>query len=836
MVLLPALLLAAAAWSLRRDLAELHLHDVARGIEALPRGALWAAAAVTALDYVLLSGYDLLALRYAGRALPYPRVLLTSFIAYAFGNNVGFALLSSGSVRLRLYSQWGLEGGDVAKVVAFTAAQLWAGLLPLAGVALLAGVPVPLPAGAAYALGGISLGATAAYLALAARGREYRLRGVRFRLPSLPLAAGQVVVSAADWALAALVLYLLLPAGAPLSFPALLGLFVAAQVAGLASQLPGGVGVFEAIVLAALAPAVPASTVVSSLLAYRLVYYLLPFATALALLAVNELLAHRTRVRRLLQAVHGSFAPVVPWMAACAAMLAGAVLLLSGATPGAPDRLAALRRLVPLPLLEVSHLAGSLAGTALLVVAHGLARRLSGAWALAIALLAAGGIASLVKGLDWEEALVMAGVLAALLPFRAQFYRRSTLLAEPVGPTWLLATAVVVATSFGVGFFAYRHLDYAGDLWFQFAFHADAPRFLRASVVGASALALFALARLLRAATPEPAPPGDADWPRVRALVELAPAAEAHLALVGDKAVLFSPGGDGFLMYGVEGRSWVSMGDPVGPERTATELAWQLRSLADRHGGWTCFYQVSAANLPRYLDLGLGLFRLGEEGVVPLGSFTLDGPERRGLRQAFSRAERDGLRFDVVPAEEVPPLLPALRAISNAWLAERSVREKGFSLGYFDDRYLREGPVARVMHGGRAVAFANLWTSTTRAELSIDLMRHVREAPRGTMEFLFTALLLWGKGEGYLQFNLGMAPLSGLEDRSLAPLWNRLGARIFRHGEHFYNFQGLRLFKEKFAPEWRPRFLAAPGGLRLPVAVANIAALVSRGLGGVVAR
>jgi len=93
-----------------------------------------------------------------------------------------------------------------------------------------------------------------------------------------------------------------------------------------------------------------------------------------------------------------------------------------------------------------------------------------------------------------------------------------------------------------------------------------------------------------------------------------------------------------------------------------------------------------------------------------------------------------------------------------------SVREKGFSLGYFDDRYLCEGPVARVMHGGRAVAFANLWTSTTRAELSIDLMRHVREAPRGTMEFLFTALLLWGKGEGYLQFNLGMAPLSGLLD------------------------------------------------------------------------
>jgi len=115
-------------------------------------------------------------------------------------------------------------------------------------------------------------------------------------------------------------------------------------------------------------------------------------------------------------------------------------------------------------------------------------------------------------------------------------------------------------------------------------------------------------------------------------------------------------------------------------------------------------------------------------------------------------------------------------------------------------------------------------------------MRHLADAPRVTMDFLFVSLLRWGRAEGYASFNLGMAPFSGMEDRALAPLWTRLGARLYRHGEYFYNFQGLRQYKEKFAPEWRPRFLAAPGAFHLPIVLTNVAALVSRGLKGVVAR
>ena len=163
----------------------------------------------------------------------------------------------------------------------------------------------------------------------------------------------------------------------------------------------------------------------------------------------------------------------------------------------------------------------------------------------------------------------------------------------------------------------------------------------------------------------------------------------------------------------------------------------------------------------------------------------------------------------------------------------------------FDEDYLRHFPTALVRAptrdggdrtGGEIVAFANLWTGAGMRELSMDLMRYAPGAPESVMEYLFLQLMLWGKAQGYEEFNLGMAPLSGFESRSLAPLWIRAGALVYQHGGNFYNFQGLRRYKEKFDPVWVPRYLASPGGLALPRILANVTALISGGLKGVVAR
>ncbi len=247
----------------------------------------------------------------------------------------------------------------------------------------------------------------------------------------------------------------------------------------------------------------------------------------------------------------------------------------------------------------------------------------------------------------------------------------------------------------------------------------------------------------------------------------------------------------------------------------------------ERHGGWTVFYEVSKKYLPLYLDLGLSLLKFGEHARVPLTTFSLEGKSHKSLRSVCNRVEKEGGTFVVIPTSEVPAIVPELTVISEAWLAGKNMREKGFSLGFFDPLYLQQGPVAVVRKAGKIVAFANLWLSAEKEEYSPDLMRFLPEAPESVMEYLFLQLMLWGKKEGYRWFNLGMAPLSGLGDHALAPLWNRLGAFVFRHGEHFYNFQGLRRYKEKFDPEWEPRYLASPGGFALPRILTNIATLIS---------
>ena len=177
----------------------------------------------------------------------------------------------------------------------------------------------------------------------------------------------------------------------------------------------------------------------------------------------------------------------------------------------------------------------------------------------------------------------------------------------------------------------------------------------------------------------------------------------------------------------------------------------------------------------------------------------------------------------------MPARLPRLRAVSDAWLAQKRVAEKGFSLGFFAEDYLRRFPVGVIERDGVIEAFANVWPGGAHVELSMDLMRFTAEAPKSAMDALLTHLMLWGRAEGFQRFSLGMAPLSGFERSPVAALWPRAGGFLYEHGEAVYGFQGLRAFKEKFDPEWVPRYLACRGGLALPRVLADVSALIAGG-------
>ncbi len=836
---LAALMFLGALFLLREELAQHSLESVWRAVADLPRAAIFLALALTVADYVALTGYEALGVRYAGKRLHGRRVALAATTGYAFSQGLGFPLLTGAPIRYRLYANWGLDRVDIARIVGFSSVMFWLGFLGVGGsFLLLAPLPMPPELGIGIqsprALGLLMLLGAAVYWGASWIAREpIRIRSWSFPIPPPRTAGLQIGLGSVEWLLSASVLWALLPSEIGFSFPQTVTLFVIAHVAGMASHVPGGVGVFEAVVLSLLPAAVSEDVVLASLLADRTIFYLVPLIVGAVLLAVSEVLANRQTAEDAAEAVVETVSTVAPRAIAALTFLTGTILVLSGVVPISGSTREWLGRVMPLPLFELTHFAASLVGAALLVLARGLQRRLDGAYHVTLILVLLAMVLSVSHGFRVAAVAPLFVLAGVLFVSRREFHRRTSLLTESFTPGWIVATGLVLATSVWLGSLAYARVEYASEMWWTFAFNANAPRFLRSTVGAVSVLGLFAVARLLRPSPVHHTQSGPEVLDRIEPLVRGADRALAHLALLGDKEILQSDSQRSFIMYGIEGVSWVAMGDPVGDSAEFSDLAWRFRERVDQAGHWPVFYQVTPTHLPLYLELGLSLLKLGEEGHVPLADFSFDGPRRADLRKAIRRVEEVGGSFEVVPQEDVSSLIGQLRPISDVWLESRKVTEKGFSLGSFQADYVARQPVALVRIEGKPVAFANLWLAGHR-EFSADLMRYGPDAPRATMDYLFAKLIQWGQVEGFQRMGLGMAPFSGLEPKPLGPLWNRFGAALFRHGEHFYNFQGLRAYKEKFDPVWEPRFLASPAGLALPRVLADVASLIAGGLQGIV--
>jgi phosphatidylglycerol lysyltransferase len=825
-------LFLAALEALRIELRSVSWSEVTLEVARLPHSRLALAVALTVLNYVALTGYDLLGFAYIGRTLPRRRVAFTSLLAYAVANSVGFAMLSGASVRYRFYRRWGVTPEELSRIVFSYSVTFWLGLLALGGLSLVA-APVTLtttrsireaiPAGWALMLAPIGY-----VVATTDRQRPLQLGRLGLPVPQPAIAIAQLILSCVEWSVAGAVLYVLLPQPA-LGFLPFLALFFVAILVGLASHVPGGLGVFETLMVLVLRPYVASSQVLPALVVYRIIYYLIPLTVALAVLAADELHQRREDATRVGAMLDAAAVHVTPRVLAVATFLAGLVLLFSGAMPAAQGRLALVGRVLPVGVVEVSHFAGSVAGAALLLLSHGLWRRLDGACYVTLALVMIGIIASLFKGFDYEEATLLLIVLIALWRARPAFSRRAAFFETRFSPAWIAAVSAAVAASLWLGLFAFKHVQYSNELWWQFELYGDAPRFLRAVVGAAVVLVLFGLSQLVGHARCRIAAPGDADLRDAEKAIAAQIATSPNLVFLRDKAVVFDRDRRAFVMYGVHRRTWVALGDPVGPEECLTGTAQRFLERCDDFGGVPVFYEVTKDHLHRYVDLGLTLIKLGESASVPLSTFQLERGHGARHRQVLRRLERDGVSFRIVPPTGVPTLLGELRAVSDEWLAAKAAAEKGFSLGFFDEAYLARFPVAVLERDARIEAFATIWPGPQRVEASADLMRYRRTAPRDAMQGLFVHLLMWAKAEGYQRFGLGMAPLSGFQQSPVAPFWNRLARLLYRHGGSVYNFQGLRAYKDKFDPVWEPQYLAYPGGPRLPLILADVAALIAGG-------
>ncbi|MBB6669472.1 bifunctional lysylphosphatidylglycerol flippase/synthetase MprF [Cohnella nanjingensis] len=807
------------------------------------------AASLAAVGSV--SGYEFVLRRHFRLPIGYWTTFRFAWIANTSNNVIGFAGIAGAALRMYLYRSRGISVQTITASIAFLSTITITGISLLAWADLVGLLPIGTITRAhpwtIYAVWALALYLPGYFLF---QRTPFYAKWLNRDLPRMNTAtiAASVGASLAEWLFSGIAFWMiaftLLPG---LSVSAGLGIYTVAAIAGLVSLAPGGIGGFDLVALFGLqALGYPPEKTAAVVVLFRILYYLVPWLIGLVM-AVFEFASDRRKWSETGSAiVEGAlngwqrfweFPGELAWISEFGAwalgklvFISGAVLLLSAATPGLLYRLRFAEELLSAPIMRLSHQLSVIIGLILIVLSWGISRRLRRAYQWTLGLLGAGALFTFAKAFDYEEAIFLLIVAFLLYVSRARYYR----VAAPIGrgrtAAWAIATLVIsylydlIASGTQPRFVN----QLPPNLPLHLILRPTEQTIAVVTGLGMTWLAL-SLALLLRPKRLVERGASQAELEKLRMLLgETNGNMLTHVLFAGDKSFFWACDNRVLFPYSVIRNKFVILGDPIGDPADLSEAIQECGRYADLYDLEVVFYQVMPANLPIYHENGYRFFKLGEEALVNLSTFTLSGKANANLRTVKNRFEREGYRLDVMQPPHDSLLLERLRLISNDWLNGR--REKGFSLGWFHPAYLQTSPIAVLLDpDGRIVAFASLAPSYDGLQtISVDLMRHLRGTPNGTMDFLFICLLEWSRDQGYAVFNLGMAPLSSVGEARSAMREEKLANRVYEYGGYWYGFKGLRRYKEKFSPVWDPRYLAYPARVTLPILLVELIVLIAR--------
>ncbi|WP_042202489.1 bifunctional lysylphosphatidylglycerol flippase/synthetase MprF [Paenibacillus camerounensis] len=847
----PLAIIGLVYWEGQHELKQVHLGLTIRELRHMSAGAVAAMISAALLSVAVMSAYDYLIRRHFRFQVGAWSIFRYAWIANTFNNLIGFAGIAGIGLRTLLYKKSGVPAASLTPALVFLSPLMITGL-SLLSWGTLSGL---LPAGGllrehewlVFAVWGMAL-----YLPFFVMVQRSSLfakwinRGGG-RTPWMTVSVS-VGASLLEWLTAGITFWVIgsqMLGGA--AFSVLFSIYVVAAVAGILSMAPGGIGAFDLIALLGLTQLGHSSDqAMAVLVIYRLFYYIVPWLIGLVLAALELGLQSRRSAGRegefvepvlnIWQKIWGwpgqytFLSDLGVWALGKLVLASGLLLLLSAATPELLYRLKVTEELLSLPIMRISHHLSVLIGFMLILLSRGISLRVRRAYIWTSVLLCGGAVFAFTKGLDYEEAVFLLVVALILWISRSRFYRIGVPVNNQSTLLWLLLTSLIALGYSLLGSYVHRGFMKVLPAGMQ-------PEWLQqhgnAAIAAAGGLVLSWLAVtmlfLLRPQRRAEEILGDRDMERLtQFLAGTTGNALTHMLFLGDKRFYWAAGGKVLLPFARSRDKLVVLGDPLGPRKLLNGAISEFRRAADLYGLSVVFYQATPELLPVYHEQGYRFFKLGEEAVVQLADFTLSGSKNTGLRSVCNRFGREGYSFAVIEAPLSGELLRELSSVSEEWLDGRN--EKGFSLGWFKRSYLQLAPVAVLRTAeGRIAAFASVAPGYDGGRtISIDLMRHRKETPNGTMDYLFVQLLEWAKAQGYTRFNLGNAPLSSVGTNSGALREEKLARLVFIRGGHWYGFAGLRRYKEKFGPQWEPRYLAYPAPLILPVLTLDLVRLVSR--------
>ncbi|UYO05376.1 bifunctional lysylphosphatidylglycerol flippase/synthetase MprF [Paenibacillus sp. PSB04] len=850
-LLIPLAVIALVYWEGQRELRQIHLARTFHELRLLPVGTVVGICLFSLFSVGVMSLYDYMIRMHFKLKVGWWNTFRYAWIANTFNNIIGFAGLTGAGLRTLLYKRSGIAPSLMASAVVFLSPVIITGL-SIMSWGVLSGV---FPATTMirehrwliFAVWGMAL-----YLPLFILMQRSSLFARWFnkgegRTPWSTVAVS-LCASLLEWVCAGVTFWLIAASVLhDVTFQGVMGMYTVSAIAGILSMAPGGIGAFDLTVLLGIEHmGFPAERAMAVLVLFRLFYYVIPWLIGLIMAAFEFGSPGKRNLEKVETAIEiplnawqrlwrwpgqmRFLSDLGVWALGKLVLVSGLLLLLSAATPGLLYRLRLSEELLSMPIMRISHLLSVMIGFMLIILSRGISLRIRGAYLWTSGLLFAGAVFTFTKAFDFEEAIFLLIVALMLWISRARFYRSGALIEWRSAAVWYVLSAVIALAYYWVGAHVHhgwlRHLPTAERMHWM----VGSNPYAASAVIGlAGAWILLTMLIVLRPSRKVAAPATPADLDRLRQYLQSHHGnLLTHMLFTGDKSFFWSADGEVLIPYARSRDKLVVLGDPLGPEKLVPDALGEFLQMADTYAMSVVFYQATPGYLPMYHEFGYRFFKLGEEALVHLDQFTLSGKKNTDLRTVRNRFEREGAVFEVVHPPFAPELLRELRAVSDDWMHGR--REKGFSLGWFDEGYLQEAPIAVLREtGGSIFAFASLAPAYDGGRtISIDLMRHRSQVPNGTMDYLFVQLLEWSKEQGYKVFNLGNAPLASVGETRSALREEKLAALVFQYGGHWYGFKGLRKYKSKFSPEWEPRFLAYPASVSLPVLTVDLVRLVSR--------
>ncbi|WP_340399401.1 bifunctional lysylphosphatidylglycerol flippase/synthetase MprF [Paenibacillus sp. FSL H8-0079] len=849
-VLIPVTILVIIYVYGRHEIQRINIASIIHEVHMKPVHVIIQLIIASFLAVSVMSTYDFLIRKQFKLDIHWITTYRYAWIANTFNNMLGFAGLTGVGLRALLYKKSGIPMKTMGAAILFLSPILLVGLSLLGGLALIGILPVE-PLFEQHPWLRLGVWGVALYLPFFLLMQRSSLFAKWFnkgngRLPWSVILAS-LGSSVLEWACAGTLFWLFAFSDLhPLPFAPVFGVYVVAAIAGIISMAPGGIGAFDLIALLGLQTlGVEPSRALMILLLFRMFYFVIPWLIGLVLAGLemrpspqqwqditkNCFNASRNMWVRCWNwpSRFSLLSDLGAWILGKLVFASGVLLLISAVSPGLIDRLRFMEHLLSLSMMRLSEQLSVTIGIMLIVISWGISMRIRRAYLWTGALLLAGAIFTFAKGFDYEEALILLTVAFILWISPTRFNRESIRISARSVWIWTFLALISSLSYYIIGSQLHpailQHLPMRAQQWVSHPH--DYMLTALSGLMGA--LIVMAFVFTLRPSRYTEMRPDEEDMNKFTQFI----ATEdgnllTHLLYLGDKHFYWAQNDQVLIPYAQVRQKLIVLGDPIGNKNLVGAAIQEFQSYAHHYALTVVFYQATPEYLSIYHENGYKFFKLGEEALVPLDTFTLSGKSNQNLRTALNKSDREGQIFEVLSPPYSSELLSELRQISDEWLGDR--KEKTYSLGWFNETYIQRSPLTLLRNAqGNILAFATLAPSYSHHHvISIDLMRHLNDTPNGTMDVLFVRLIEWAKEQGYSYFNLGMSPLSSVGENQNSHREEKLARLVFRYGGYWYGFEGLRRYKEKFSPEWHARYLAYPSGMALPMLTLDLIRLVSR--------